>query len=302
MTDPKTGERMTVPGLLRAKREGRRIAVLTAYDYPTALALDRAGVDVLLVGDSLGMVMLGRPDTLAVTMDEMIHHTRAVSRAASRALVVGDMPYLSFHLSVEETVRNGARFLKEGGASAVKIEGASPARLRAVQALVEAEVPVMGHVGLTPQSIAKLGRFKVTGKEADEARMIVEDAVALERAGAFAVVLESLPLEVARMATERLTVPTIGIGAGPGCDGQVLVFHDMMGFSTGYLPKFVRRYADLEGVIRTAAARYIEDVRSGAFPGDAESYHLDRAAARALEGEIPGDAAEDEPGDGGVRH
>lgn len=295
MNAPARDARTTVPGLVARKAEGRRFAVLTAYDYPTARVLDEAGIEVLLVGDSLGMVVLGRPDTLTCTMDEMIHHTRAVSRAARRALVVGDMPYLSFHLSPEDTVRNGARFLREGGASAVKLEGASPARLRAVEALVEAEIPVMGHVGLTPQSIARLGRFQVRGKESREAMKIVEDARALERAGAFAVVLESMPLEVARLATKALSIPTIGIGAGPHCDGQVLVFHDLMGFTHGYLPKFVRRYADMEGVIREAAAGFLRDVETGAFPGDAESYHLDAAAARELEG------AEEAPPSAGTR-
>jgi 3-methyl-2-oxobutanoate hydroxymethyltransferase len=277
-----TRTRVTAPSLRALKAAGTRIAVLTAYDYPTARILDDRGIDVLLVGDSLGMVVLGHASTIPVTMDDMLHHTRAVARAARRALVVADMPYLSFHLSVEESVRNAARFLKEAGAGGVKIEGASPRRVALVEALVEAEIPVMGHVGLTPQSICGLGQYKVRGATPAEARRILDGALALERAGAFAVVLESVPLEIARAVTDRLEVPTIGIGAGPHCDGQVLVFHDMTGYATGYLPKFVRKYADLDTVIGEAVGRYMEDVRSGAFPDDATSYHLKPAEARRI--------------------
>lgn len=277
-----TRSRVTAPSLRALKAAGTRIAVLTAYDYPTARILDERGIDVLLVGDSLGMVVLGHANTIPVTMDDMLHHTRAVARAARRALVVADMPYLSFHLSVEESIRNAARFLKEAGAGGVKIEGASAKRLALVEALVEAEVPVMGHVGLTPQSICGLGQYKVRGTTPAEARRILDGALALERAGAFAVVLESVPLEIAREVTARLVVPTIGIGAGPHCDGQVLVFHDMTGYATGYLPKFVRKYADLDAVIGEAVGRYMEDVRSGTFPDDATSYHLKPAEARRV--------------------
>jgi 3-methyl-2-oxobutanoate hydroxymethyltransferase len=273
MSEPNS-PRVTVPSLRARKAAGDRITVLTAYDFPTARILDACGIDVILVGDSLGMVVLGHESTVPVTMEDMIHHTKAVTRAVRRALVVGDMPYLSFHLSVEESVRNAARFLKEAGAGGVKIEGATAKRLRLVEALVEAEVPVMGHVGLTPQSICGLGQYKVRGTTLDEARRIVAGAVGLERAGAFAVVLESIPLEIAREITSRLSVPTIGIGAGPHCDGQVLVFHDMTGYTTGALPKFVRKYADLGAVIGDAVCGYMEDVRSGAFPDDATSYHL----------------------------
>lgn len=275
-------DKVTVPRLLEMKRAGEKIAVLTAYDFPMARLLDASGVDVVLVGDSLGMVVLGYENTLPVTMDEMIHHTKAVARAVERALVVGDMPYFSFHLGRDETVANASRFLKEAGASAVKIEGASRKRLGLVEALVEAEIPVMGHVGLTPQSIAALGRFRVRGADAEEARRIVDGAVNLEKAGAFAVVLESIPLELAAVVTERLRIPTIGIGAGPACDGQVLVVHDLLGFSTGYQPKFVKAYADLQGVIGRAASAYVADVRAGAFPGDAQSYHMKPAAAAGL--------------------
>ncbi len=275
-------ERVTVPGLRARKRSGDRIVVLTAYDYPTAAILDREGVDVLLVGDSLGMVVLGYPNTLAVTMEDMLHHVKPVARAARRALVVADMPYLSFHVSVAETVRNGGRLLQEGGAQAVKVEGASPGRLDMIRALVEAEIPVMGHVGLTPQSINRFGDFRVRGGEAGEAAAIVRGAEAVEAAGAFAVVLECVPREVAAEATARLKIPTIGIGAGPGCDGQVLVLHDLVGLSGGYLPKFVRRYADMESAIGEAAGRFASDVRSGAFPADEQSYHLKPGAAARL--------------------
>ncbi len=275
-------ERITIPSLQARKAVGPKIVCLTAYDYPTARILDERGVDIILVGDSLGMVVLGYENTVPVTMDEMVHHTKAVTRAVRRALVVGDMPYFSFHLGADETIRNASRFLKEGGASAVKIEGATAKRLKLVKAMVEAEIPVMGHVGLTPQSILKLGRYKVRGKVAAEARRIVEDAVRLEEAGAFAVVLESIPVEVAALVTRAVGIPTIGIGAGPTCDGQVLVFHDVMGYSTGYMPKFVRRYADLNGVMGVAIAAYAADVRAGRFPDDATSYHLRPEVAAEL--------------------
>ena len=268
------GEKITIPSLQARKTVGPKIVCLTAYDHPTAKIVDEAGVDLVLVGDSLGMVVLGYETTVPVTMDEMIHHTRAVSRAVKRALVVGDMPYFSFHLGADETIRNASRFLKEAGAAAVKIEGASRKRLKLVAAMVEAEIPVMGHVGLTPQSIHHLGRYRVKGTAAASARRIIDDAIALEKAGAFAVVLESVPVEVAAEATRALKIPTIGIGAGRACDGQVLVFHDMMGFSTGYLPKFVRKYADVHGVMAGAVQAYAADVREGRFPDDATSYHL----------------------------
>ncbi|HVP90065.1 MAG TPA: 3-methyl-2-oxobutanoate hydroxymethyltransferase [Terriglobales bacterium] len=272
-------QRVTIPSLRARKAAGPKIVCLTAYDHPTAAILDEAGVDLVLVGDSLGMVVLGYETTVPVTMDEMIHHTKAVTRAVRRALVVGDMPYFSFHLGADETVRNASRFLKEAGAAAVKIEGASKKRLRLVEAMVEAEIPVMGHVGLTPQSIHGLGQFKVRGKEPEEARRIVEDASNLEKAGAFSVVLESVPLEVAKTVTESVGIPTIGIGAGPYCDGQVLVVHDMLGYSTGYLPRFVRKYADLHATISRAVREYAADVRAGRFPDDATSYHLKPPAA-----------------------
>lgn len=282
MPDIKPGA-VTLPVLRDMKARSEKIAVLTAYDHPTAAILDETGIDIILVGDSLGMVVLGYSSTIPVTMEEMLTYTRAVTGAVRRALVVADMPYMSFHLSVEETLRNAARFLKEAGAGAVKIEGASAERLRKIEACVEAEIPVMGHVGLTPQSIRKWGNYTVRGRDgAAEAEAIIADARAVESVGAFSVVLESIPMELAAVITESLSIPTIGIGAGPACDGQVLVFHDVMGLTAGRLPKFVKPYADLRGVIREAAGRYIEDVRKGFFPDDAHSYHLKPSAAEKL--------------------
>jgi 3-methyl-2-oxobutanoate hydroxymethyltransferase len=264
---------VTIPDLQKKKERGEKIIALTAYDFPTARILDEAGIDIILVGDSLGMVVLGYQNTIPVTMDQMIHHTKAVTRAVRRSLVIGDMPYFSFHQTEELTIANASRFLKEAGAKAVKIEGASGKRLELVEAMVEAEIPVMGHVGLTPQSINRLGQFKVRGGELAEASKIIEDARKLERAGAFAVILECVPLNLAKAITGKLKVPTIGIGAGPHCDGQILVFHDLVGYSTGYNPRFVKKYADLQAVIAKAVKKYAEEVRSGAFPDEAHSYH-----------------------------
>ena len=263
--------RITVPELRAAPESGRRIVMLTAYDYPTARILDVAGVDVLLVGDSLGNNVLGYESTLPVTMDEMLHHTRAVSRAARRALVVGDMPYLSFQTGKRDAVRNAGRFLKEGGAAAVKIEGG---RRRAVlvEALLDAEIPVMGHIGLTPQSVHLMGGYRVQGKRIDQARALVEDAVALERAGVFSLVLEGMPESVGRAISDAVAIPTIGIGAGRFCDGQVLVFHDLVGLGEGTPPKFARRYARIGDEIAAAARRFADDVRGGSFPSEAETY------------------------------
>jgi 3-methyl-2-oxobutanoate hydroxymethyltransferase len=281
MQDDKISK-ITVPELQARKKAGQKIVALTAYDFPSARVLDEAGLDLILVGDSLGMVVLGYENTVPVTMEEMLHHTRAVSRAVRRALVIGDMPYFSFHLSPEETVRNASRFLKEAGAGGVKIEGAGRKRLKLIEAMVEAEIPVLGHVGLTPQSIHHLGQFKVRGKNLEEARRILDDALNLEKAGVFAVVLECIPLELARLITGRLGVPTIGIGAGPHCDGQILVFHDLTGFTPGYLPKFVKKYLDLHSLLGRAVKSYAQDVRQGDFPGDAHSYHLADAEKKAV--------------------
>ena len=272
--------KITVPNILSRKlqspenstEKNRKITCLTAYDYPTARLLDDAGVDILLVGDSLGMAVLGYESTIPVTLDDVLHHLRAVRRGTRRALLVADMPFGSFHVSIEESIRNAVRLVKEGGAEAVKVEGGER-RLELIARLVEAEIPVMGHVGLTPQSVNAMGGFHVQGKTAEASRQIERDARAVEAAGAFSVVLESVPREVAARITEKLRIPTIGIGAGPDCDGQVLVFHDLLGITTGHVPKFVRRYAELSSEISRAVSEYCEDVREGRFPSDAESYH-----------------------------
>ena len=272
--------KVTVPDILSRKspvsktqsQAPRKITCLTAYDYPTARLLDEAGVDILLVGDSLGMVVLGYENTLPVTLEEMLHHTRAVRRGTRRALVVADMPYGSYHAEVAESVRNAVRFVKEAGAEAVKVEGGER-RLELIARLVEAEIPVMGHVGLTPQSLHAMGGFKVQGKTPEAAEQLLRDARAVEAAGAFSIVLESVPRELATRITAELRIPTIGIGAGPDCDGQVLVIHDLLGFSLGHTPKFARRYANLAEVVSRATREYCDDVQNGRFPSDAESFH-----------------------------
>ncbi len=264
-------KKVTVPAI-RAMKGQQRIGMLTAYDYPSAKVVDAAGADIILVGDSLGMVVLGYPDTLSVTVDDMLHHTRAAVRGATRALIVGDMPYLSYHIAIEETVRNAGRFI-QAGAHAVKIEGGKEVRIRTIEALIDAEIPVMGHIGLTPQSVNALGGFKVQGKGAEESRRLIEEAQALEKAGCFSIVLECVPTELAAFITERVSIPTIGIGAGAGCDGQVLVFHDLLGLYDGHTPKFVRKYANLAEDMQKAIALFLSDVRDGTFPNDAESFH-----------------------------
>lgn len=266
-------KRMTAPAV-RAMKGEHRIAMLTAYDYPSARIVDAAGADITLVGDSLGMVVLGYSDTLSVTMADMLHHTRAVARGTSYALIVGDMPFLSYHTAIEDAVHNAGMFV-QAGAHAVKIEGGKPSRIRVVEAILNAEIPVMGHVGLTPQSVNILGGFKVQGKGADEARRVIDEAVALEQAGCFSLVLECVPAEVAAYITERVSIPTIGIGAGPACDGQVLVYHDLLGLYEGHKPKFVRRYAEGAAIFTDAVTRFIADIREGRFPDVArESFHV----------------------------
>jgi len=264
---------ITVPDIVRMKERGEKIVMLTAYDAPTARLLDSAGVDILLVGDSVGNVVLGYENTLPVTMDEMVHHARAVVRGTSRCLVVADMPYLSYHVGIREAVRNAGRFVQEAGARAVKVEGGRK-RVDVIRALRDAEIPVMGHVGLTPQSVHDFGGFKVQGRSGASARAILEDALAVEEAGVFSVVLEGIPAELGALITERLGIPTIGIGAGRSCDGQVLVIHDLLGITPDPVPSFVRRYADLGAVIREACVRFGADVRGGSFPAETESYHL----------------------------
>ena len=272
--------KVTIPVLGEMKRQGKAICALTAYDYPTSRLADEAGVDLILVGDSLAMVVLGHENTLAVTVDEMLHHTRAVRRAVRRALVVADMPFGSYHGTVADGVANAVRFVKEAGAEAVKIEGP---RIELVRALGEAEIPVVGHLGLTPQSIHRMGGYRVRGRNTDAALALKDDAHALAEAGAGAVVLEGVPREVAAAITAELPIPTIGIGAGPDCDGQILVFHDLVGLTFAPAAKFVRRYADAGALIRTAIEHYRTDVEHRVFPADEESYHLPEAARRALD-------------------
>ncbi len=270
--------KVTIPALSEMKRQGKPISALTAYDYATARLVDEAGIDLILVGDSLAMVVLGHENTLAVTLDEMIHHTRAVRRAVRRALVVADMPFGSYHGSIAEAVANAVRFVKEAGAEAVKIEGA---RAELAAALVDAEIPVVGHLGLTPQSVHRMGGYRVQARTANSMAQLKADALALTRAGAGAIVLEGIPREAAAAITAALPVPTIGIGAGPDCDGQILVFHDLVNLTFAPAAKFVRRYADATGLFRSAIEHYREDVEHRAFPSDAESYHLSKTSDRA---------------------
>lgn len=251
----------------------RRLAMLTAYDAPSAALVDSAGVDMVLVGDSLGMAVLGRKDTLSVTMDEMVHHCRAVSSAVHHALVVGDMPFLSYESGPEHALRNAGRLMAEGGVRAVKLEGGSSVTPQ-VRALVTAGIPVMGHLGLTPQRCAVLGGFKVQGKSANAAQELCQDALALQEAGCFALVLECIPQEVAAQITRILAIPTIGIGAGAGCDGQVLVFHDLLGLTQGHTPRFVKRYAALSDIIQQAVSAYVAEVREGVFPAAEHSFSM----------------------------
>jgi 3-methyl-2-oxobutanoate hydroxymethyltransferase len=263
--------KITVPGVIRMKRKGKKIAMLSVYDYPTARVVDEAGVDIILVGDSLSMVLLGYETTLPVTMEEMLCHVKAVVRAKPSALVVADMPFMSFQVSPSDAVRNVGRMIKEAGADAVKIEGGKCIAPTA-KAISEAKIPVMGHVGLTPQAIRRFGGYRIQGKNEAGRAGVVEDARALEEAGCFAIVLEAIPWTLAREITEQVRIPTIGIGAGPHCDGQVLVGHDLLGFHEGRVPRFVRSYADLRSTIRKAFSDYVADVKSGAFPSLEESY------------------------------
>lgn len=264
--------KITVPHVLDQKLRARKITCLTAYDYPTARLVDEAGIDVILVGDSLAEVVLGYDSTLPVTVDEMLHHLRAVRRAVKRSLLVADLPFGSYQVAGDEAMRAAVRYLKEGGAEAVKLEGGRR-RAELVRRLVEAEIPVMGHVGLTPQSIHALGGHRVQGRTLESASDLVADAQAVEDAGAFAVVLEGIPRELGALITRRLRIPTIGIGAGPDCDGQVLVLHDLIGLTPHPPAKFVRPYADVAGVLRDALARFRDDVVEGRYPDDRESYH-----------------------------
>ncbi len=278
MTGP---HRLTLPDLLERKAQGRRITMVSAYDYPSARLVEEAGIDLLLVGDSLAMVVLGLENTLSVSMEEMLHHTRAVARARKRALLVADMPFLSYHVSRRQAVRNAGRFVQEAGADAVKVEGGRK-RLEVIRAIVDSEIPVMGHVGLTPQALQRLGGFKIQGRTLERAESILEDAVALEGAGVFAIVLEAVPEQVGALVSRAVKVPTIGIGAGRFCDGQVLVFHDLLGLEQRLAPRFVRRYASLGSAAAQALAAFKREVEEGSFPSDSEVYTLEPEVARAL--------------------
>jgi len=274
-------KKITPVDIQTMKNEGKKITMLTAYDYPMALLEDRAGIEIILVGDSLGMTVLGYENTIPVTMEEMIHHTKAVTRGAKYALIIGDMPFMSYNTSDREAIINAGRFMKEGGADAVKLEGGVSVK-EIVRAIVKAGIPVMGHIGLTPQTISMLGGFKVQGKDAQAAQKIIDDALLLEDAGAFSVLLEAVPAPITKRVTERLKVPTIGIGAGVHCDGQVLVVHDMLGLFDRFTPKFAKRYVNLSEHILKAFEAYREEVLKSSFPTDQHSFHIDEKELRKL--------------------
>jgi 3-methyl-2-oxobutanoate hydroxymethyltransferase len=282
---PERPEKVSAPSLRLSKQRGERLVCLTAYDYPTARLVDEAGIDIILVGDSLGNVVLGYGNTVPVTLDEILIHLKAVRRGVQRALLVADMPYGTFHTGDDDAVRNALRLVKEGEAEAIKLEGGHK-RVHLVKRLVDEEISVMGHIGLTPQSINQLGAYRVQGKTAKAARQLLDDARALEDAGAFAIVLEVVPREIGQMITESISIPTIGIGAGVHCDIQVLVLHDMLGLSFGKQARFVRPYANLREVITEAVTRYADDVRNGTYPAHGESYTLPADAAEELNIEV----------------
>jgi 3-methyl-2-oxobutanoate hydroxymethyltransferase len=272
-TTPQTRKKVTTHILREKKRQGQTISMLTAYDYPTALELDQAGIEAILVGDSLGMVVLGYPTTLPVTMEDMLHHCKAVGRGARFALLIGDMPFMSYQVSTQEAVRNAGRFLQEAGMDAVKLEGGRE-RLEAVQAITSAGIPVMGHLGLTPQSVHQFGGFRPQGRTSTSARHILEDALLLQEAGCFSLVLESMPARLAAHITQQLDIPTIGIGAGAGCDGQVLVTHDLLGLFARFTPKFVKKYANFHAEMQRAFAEYRQEVTAGQFPSSEHSIEM----------------------------
>ena len=275
-------KRVTVLNIQEMKRNGERIPMITAYDYPTARLVDEAGIPMILVGDSLGMAVLGYDSTLPVTMEDMLHHIKAVARGAQRALIVGDMPFMSYQTDVPTAIRNAGRLLQEGGAQTVKLEG-GVAVAETVRRIVECGIPVMGHIGLTPQSVNQLGGYKVQGKTPKAAARLLRDAQALEEAGAFAVVLETVPAPLGRLISQRLSIPTIGIGAGVDCDGQVQVVHDMLGLFTDFLPRHAKRYALLADATREAVGRYAQEVREGTFPTEKESFSMDESVLAELE-------------------
>jgi 3-methyl-2-oxobutanoate hydroxymethyltransferase len=276
--------RITVTDIKEMKQGKEKIPMLTAYDYVTAKIVDEAGVPLILVGDSLGMVMLGYESTIPVTMEEMIHHAKAVVRGAKKALIIGDMPFMSYHISVSDALHNAARFIQEGGAQAVKLEGGEVVAEQ-VRRLVDCGIPVMGHIGLTPQSIHQLGGFKVRGKVAEEAKKLLSDARVLEEAGAFAIVLECTPAPLSKLITQKLAIPTIGIGAGPDCDGQVQVISDLLGLYTEFVPKHAKQYARLAGEIKTAVSSYVSEVKSLSFPTMEQSYTMDESLIKQLKAE-----------------
>jgi 3-methyl-2-oxobutanoate hydroxymethyltransferase len=274
--------RITANQIKEMKRQGEKIAMVTAYDYPMAKLIDEAGMPIILVGDSLGMVVLGYESTIPVTMDEMIHHTKAVVRGTKHALIIGDMPFMTYHISIEDALRNAARFIQEGGAQAVKLEGGETVAEK-VSRIVAAGIPVQGHIGLTPQSIHQLGGYKVQGKTAEVAARLLNDAKALENAGAFSIVLECIPTPLAKLITERVSVPTIGIGAGKHCDGQVQVISDLLGLYTDFVPKHAKQYTKLHESISTSVSDYISEVKAGKFPTPKQSYEMDEAVLAQIE-------------------
>jgi len=274
-------KKVTILSLKNKKEKGEPITMLTAYDYPTGLLVDQAGIDIILVGDSLAMVVLGHENTVAVTMDEMLHHCKAVARGAKNPLLVGDMPFMSYQVDVKEAIRNAGRFLKEGGMDVVKLEGGRD-MAPTVKGIVDAGIPVMGHIGLTPQTISKLGGYRVQGKDVATAKALIDDGLALEDAGAFSLILEAIPGPVARLITERVGIPTIGIGAGPDCDGQVLVTHDLIGLFDRFVPKFVKQYTNTFSSIIEALESYRDEVVAGTFPGPEHGYSMSDEALQAL--------------------
>jgi 3-methyl-2-oxobutanoate hydroxymethyltransferase len=273
--------RITIDQIKSMKQKGERIAMLTAYDYSTAKIVDETGIPLILVGDSLGMVVLGYESTIPVTMDEMIHHTKAVVRGVKRALVIGDMPFMSYHTSIADAQHNAARFIQEGGAQAIKLEGGVTVAEK-VRAIVNCGIPVMGHIGLTPQSIHQMGGYKIQGKTPEAARRILEDARALEEAGAFAVLMETVPAPLATLITQKLGVPTIGIGAGPGCDGEVQIVNDILGWYTDFVPKHTKQYIKLADVMSSALNQYYNEVKDGKFPTEAQSFSMDESVLAEL--------------------
>ncbi|TEU08699.1 MAG: 3-methyl-2-oxobutanoate hydroxymethyltransferase [Anaerolineales bacterium] len=274
--------RVTINRIKGMKSKGEKITMVTAYDYSTAKIVDQVGIPLILVGDSLGMVILGYETTIPVTMDDMLHHTKAVVRGTKRAMVIGDMPFMTYQISIEDALRNAARFIQEGGAQAVKLEGGVTVAER-VRRVVECGIPVMGHIGLTPQSVHQLGGFRVQGKTSEAATSLLEDATALEEAGAFGIVLETVPAPLAALITQRVSIPTIGIGAGVGCDGQVQVINDILGSFTDFVPKHAKQYARLSDIIQSALAEYYDEVRAGRFPTDQHSFSMDESILASLE-------------------